>query len=161
VQRQEGSVRQLDGFQVEPVCANLDLRGVICNGDFWEFDMKGNTLAVAVFACAAFGLTGTADAAGKSACAPGKNKDALVAFYGSGGGEETGSPTPGGVVANLGGAISGGFYGNTSNAGIDVDAPAGGHGVTPSISPGPQVNGGGGPGTGTSLGDLIQLCPPS
>jgi hypothetical protein len=91
-----------------------------------------------------------------------------VGFYGAGGPEQTGSPTPGGVVNTLGGAISGGFYGNTSNSGIDSDAPARGHGVTPSISPGPQTIspgpqtvGGGGPGTGTSVGDLIQACHPN
>ena len=105
-------------------------------------------------------MSGAALAAGKSACAPGQNADALVIWYSAF--DVTGSPTPGGVVNNLGGAISGGFYGNTSNAGIDGDAPDSGHGVTPSISPGPQVNGGGGPGTGTSIGDAIQAaCPPS
>jgi hypothetical protein len=101
---------------------------------------------------------GAAFAAGKSACSPGQNKAGLIAFYGAGGPEQTGSPTPGGVVNTLGGAISGGFYGNTSNSGIDSDAPANGHGVTPSISPGPQTAGGGGPGTGTSVGDAIQAC---
>lgn len=84
-----------------------------------------------------------------------------MGFYGAGGPEQTGSPTPGGVVNTLGGAISGGFYGNTSNSGIDSDAPARGHGVTPSISPGPQTVGGGGPGTGTSVGDAIQACHPN
>jgi hypothetical protein len=107
---------------------------------------------------AALLTSGAAFAASKSACAPGQNKAALVAFYGAGGPEQTGSPTPGGVVNTLGGAISGGFYGNTSNSGIDSDAPARGHGVTPSISPGPQTVGGGGPGTGTSVGDAIQAC---
>jgi hypothetical protein len=98
-------------------------------------------------------------AGGASDCSPGQNKGALVAFYGAGGGEPTGSPTPAGSVTTLGGAISGGFYGNTSNSGIDSDAPASGHGVTPSISPGPQTVGGGGPGTGTSVGDAIQqMC---
>ena len=93
-------------------------------------------------------------AQGASGAAPGRNKDAIITFYSAV--EITGSPTPGGVVGNLGGAISGGFYGNTSNAGVDSDAPVRGHGVTPSISPGPQVVGGGGPGTGTSIGDAIQ-----
>lgn len=122
------------------------------------------TRLIAFAAAAGVGLLvgGAALAQGKSACAPGTNKDGFVAFYGSGGTEETGSPTPAGVVTNLGGALSGGFYGNTSNAGIDIDAPARGHGVTPSISPGPQTVGGGGPGTGTSIGDFIQAsCPPS
>ena len=105
---------------------------------------------------------GSALAAGKNECAPGKVKDLFLGQYGEGGPEETGSPTPGGIVQNLGGAISGGFYGNTSNAGVDTDAPDNGHGVTASISPGPQVNGGGGPGTGTSIGGLIKgFCPPS
>lgn len=88
---------------------------------------------------------------GASSVAPGPNKDALIFLYGS-----TGSPTPSGSVDNLGQAISGGFYGNTSNAGSSPYAPANGHGVTPSISPGPQTVGGGGPGTGTSLGEEIQ-----
>lgn len=104
------------------------------------------------------GASGAAFAGGASSVAPGQNKDAAIALYSAV--FLTGSPTPGGVVGNLGGAISGGFYGNTSNAGIDVDAPANGHGVTASISPGPQVLGGGGPGTGTSIGDLIQATRP-
>ena len=106
----------------------------------------------------ALAVSGPALAAGKGACAPGKNKDLLIFFYTAV--EPTGSPTPGGTISSLGGALSGGFYGNSSNAGIDVDAPARGHGVTPSISPGPQINGGGGPGTGTSIGDAINDgCP--
>jgi hypothetical protein len=124
--------------------------------------MKNAMLAASAVACAVFLSGGAALAQGKSACAPGPNKDAFVAWYGTGGTEETGSPTPGGVVDTLGGAISGGFYGNTSNAGNSPYAPANGHGVTPSISPGPQTVGGGGPGTGTSIGDFIQAnCPPS
>ena len=95
-----------------------------------------------------------AGSGGCNTAAPGLVQQALILYYTIV--EPTGSPTPGGAIDNLGGAISGGFYGNTSNSGIDVDAPANGHGVTPSISPGPQVNGGGGPGTGTSVGDLIQ-----
>jgi hypothetical protein len=87
------------------------------------------------------GAAAPAFAAGASDAAPGQNKDALIAYYTTV--EPTGSPTPGGTIKTLGGAISGGFFGNTSNAGIDVDAPDSGHGVTPSISPGPQVNGGG------------------
>ena len=100
--------------------------------------LVAGALALAI----ATGLTLPAMAGGgNSASAPGQNKDALIFIYTVL--DPTGSPTPGGTVKNLGGAISGGFYGNTSNAGIDVDAPASGHGVTPSISPGPQVNGGG------------------
>jgi hypothetical protein len=122
----------------------------------------GVDLMLKTITFAAFGVllasSGAALAGGKSSCAPGQNKAALVAFYGAGGLQQTGSPTPGGVVDTLGGAISGGFYGNTSNSGIDSDAPANGHGVTPSISPGPQTVGGGGPGTGTSIGDAIQAC---
>ncbi|MBI3672387.1 MAG: hypothetical protein HY245_02960 [Rhizobiales bacterium] len=106
------------------------------------FMIAFSTLTVTVFA-------GPALAGGE--LSPGKNKDALESFYSG-----TGSPTPSGSVANLGGAISGGFYGNTSNAGISPYAPDNGHGVTPSISPGPQIVGGGGPGTGTSLGEAIQ-----
>jgi hypothetical protein len=98
--------------------------------------------------------TGTAFAA--SDCSPGQNKAAFIAYYTLV--EPTGSPTPGGKIKNLGGALSGGFYGNTSNSGIDIDAPASGHGVTPSISPGPQTLTSGGPGTGTSIGEFIQAC---
>lgn len=115
-----------------------------------------------VATAAIVGFAGSAAAQSKSACAPGQNKGAFVDFYGEGGPEETGSPTPGGYITSLGGALSGGFYGNTSNSGSNtVDAPDRGHGVTPSISPGPQtVSGGGGPGTGTSIGDFIQAnCP--
>src|SRR3954453_5429406 len=115
-----------------------------------------------IMTCVAIGAalltSGAALAAGKSSCAPGQNKAVLLAIYGAGGPQETGSPTPGGVVNTLGGAISGGFYGNTSNSGASPYAPANGHGVTPSISPGPQTVGGGGPGTGTSVGDVIQAC---
>ena len=88
---------------------------------------------------------------GASSVAPGQNKDSLITIYSA-----TGSPTPSGSVDNLGQAISGGFYGNTSNAGTSPYAPANGHGVTPSISPCPQTVGGGGPGTGTSIGEAIQ-----
>lgn len=124
--------------------------------------MKYNILFSALLVGALLVTHGTALGQGKSDCAPGKNVDALIAFYGAGGPEETGSPTPGGVVNTLGGALSGGFYGNTSNSGIDSDAPANGHGVTPSISPGPQTVGRDGPGMGTSIGDAIQaLCAPS
>jgi hypothetical protein len=111
-------------------------------------------LAISVSIFASISSATATYAAGASDVAPGKNKEALIEFYTTV--EPTGSPTPGGEVKNLGGAISGGFYGNTSNAGIDQDAPDSGHGVTPSISPGPQVVGGGGPGTGTSIGELIQ-----
>jgi hypothetical protein len=100
-----------------------------------------------------FGVTTSANAGGASAVAPGQNKAALSALYGT-----TGSPTPGGTVDdNLGQAISGGFYGNTSNSGVSPYAPSNGNGVTPSISPGPQTVGGGGPGTGSSIGDTIQF----
>lgn len=122
--------------------------------------MKIKTFLSSTAVCVFLLGSGIANAGGKSACAPGQNKAPLLAFYGAGGPEETGSPNPGGVVTTLGGALSGGFYGNTSNAGIDIDAPISGHGVTPSISPGPQVNFGGGPGTGTSIGDAIKsICP--
>jgi hypothetical protein len=88
---------------------------------------------------------------GANGVAPGQNKDILMTLYGA-----IGSPTPSGSVNSLGQAISGGFYGNTSNAGDSPYAPDSGHGVTPSISPGPQVVGGDGPGSGTSVGDAIQ-----
>lgn len=121
--------------------------------------MKPQTIAYAlVLAVSGFVGAGTAYAEpgdGASSVAPGRNKAALEGFYSG-----TGSPTPGGSVNNLGQAISGGFYGNTSNAGDDSDAPDRGHGVTPSISPGPQTVGGDGPGTGTSVGDAIQSARP-
>ena len=120
--------------------------------------MKKFSLGIAILARAGVAQGTAVQAAGKSACAPGKNRDALILYYQLV--EPTGSPTPGGMVDSLGGAISGGFYGNTSNSGIDSDAPDSGHGVTPSISPGPQTLTSGGPGTGTSIGEFInQLCP--
>ena len=123
--------------------------------------MKRKTIAIAYalvavlsgFVGAGVGYAGPGD--GASSVAPGRNKAGLEGFYSG-----TGSPTPGGSVNNLGQAISGGFYGNTSYAGIDSDAPDRGHGVTPSISPGPQTVGGDGPGTGTSIGDAIQGARP-
>ncbi|HEV7277429.1 MAG TPA: hypothetical protein VGN80_14175 [Devosiaceae bacterium] len=113
-------------------------------------------LATITFCTAALALSGPALAGGASDASPGKNKDALITHYQTT--EPTGTPTPtdDGLIKNLGGAISGGFYGNTSNSGADIDAPDRGHGVTPSISPGPQTVGGGGPGTGTSIGEFIQ-----
>lgn len=88
-------------------------------------------------------------------CNPPANAALLETIYGG-----TGSPTPGGEVSNLGGLISGGFYGNTSNAGISPYAPTkpNGHGVTPSESPGPQFMPNPIPGTGSSVGDFIQAC---
>jgi len=84
---------------------------------------------------------------------PGKNKDALIEFYGTI--DQTGSPaTESGYVETLGGAISGGFYGNTANSGMDSDAPASGNGVTAPASPGPTV-GGCAAGPGASLGYAI------
>jgi hypothetical protein len=127
-----------------------------------ECEMKKTIVIAALVSGLGMLISGAALAASAKACAPGQNQAAYVGFYGAGGPEQTGSPTPGGVVTTLGGAISGGFYGNTSNSGIDSDAPARGHGVTPSISPGPQTVGGGGPGTGTSIGEAIQsACPPN
>ena len=105
----------------------------------------------AVFALSAASFAG----GGASNVAPGKNKETAIGLAASD--PDVGSPTPSGSVTNLGGAISGAFYGNTSNSGNNTaDAPARGHGVTPSQSPGPQINGGGGPGTGTSLGEFMQ-----
>jgi hypothetical protein len=114
-----------------------------------EKTMRGTLLAV--FVAGLVTAPTLTLAQGANDVAPGRNKEALQSLYGG-----TGSPTPGGAVSNLGGAISGGFYGNTSNAGIDADAPERGHGVTPSISPGPQTVGGDGPGSGTSIGEAIQ-----
>lgn len=71
---------------------------------------------------------------------PGTAKDGYITYYQTV--EQTGSPVPGdGYIKNLGGAISGGYYGNTSNAGKSPYAPSRGHGVTPSASPGPFVGG--------------------
>jgi hypothetical protein len=85
--------------------------------------------------------------------APGQNQELWIGFYQIV--EETGSPaSDDGVIKNLGGAISGGYFGNTSNAGVDSDAPDSGHGVTPSVSPGPLV-GGCESEPGMSLGHLI------
>lgn len=125
--------------------------------------MRCTLLAASAFTCAILLSGGAALAQGKHNCpfVPGQNKDGWVAYYGAGGVEPTGSPVPGGWVNRLGGAISGGFYGNTSNAGESQYAPSNGHGVTWSISPGPQTVNGDGPGTGTSIGDVIQACPPN
>jgi len=111
-------------------------------------------LSAAAALVLALGTSGTAFAGSKSACAPGKNKEASIAFYGQGGPEQAGSPSSeSGYVETLGGAISGGFYGNTSNAG--ANGPE--HGVNPSISPGPITVGG----TFLSIGGAIQLgCGP-
>lgn len=90
---------------------------------------------------------------GNSDRAPGKNKAALIWYYTNV--EPTGSPTPGGVVDTLGGAISGGYYGNTSNSGVDPDAPDNGHGVTASLAPGPAKGGCAGVVPGASIGHVI------
>ena len=69
---------------------------------------------------------------------PGQAKEIIISNYG-----DVGSPsTQSGYVETLGGAISGGYYGNTSNSGANTeDALARGHGVNPSSSPGPTVGG--------------------
>jgi hypothetical protein len=85
--------------------------------------------------------------------APGQNREASIAFYQLV--ETTGSPaSDDGIIKNLGGAISGGYFGNTSNSGESEFAPDSGHGVTPSVSPGPLV-GGCDSEPGMSLGRLI------
>jgi hypothetical protein len=120
--------------------------------------LKSVTVTVATLVAGVSVLAAPAFAGGASDFAPGKNKDALISHYQSV--EPTGSPTPtdDGLIKNLGGAISGGFYGNTSNSGSDIDAPASGHGVTPSISPGPKVTSSDGTVVdGLSVGEFIQL----
>ena len=118
--------------------------------------MMKRVAAVAAAGGLAFALTAPAALGqGASDNAPGKNKVLLIGLYGQGGAMETGSPTPGGHITNLGGAISGGFYGNTSNSGSNAaDAPDRGTGVNPSSSPGPVV-GGCTPGPGASVGYAI------
>lgn len=118
--------------------------------------MKCKISAISAAACSVLLTSSAALAQGKSTCAPGTNQSSLISFYSTA--EPTGSPTPGGNVNNLGHALAGGFYGNTSNAGSSPYAPDNGHGVTPSISPGPQTVGG----TFTSIGASIQQnCPPN
>lgn len=95
----------------------------------------------------------SAIAQGKSEKAPGKNQEGAIAYYTVD--EPTGSPaSEDGLIKNLGGAISGGFLGNTANSGADSDAPDSGHGVTPPASPGPTV-GGCNAVPGSSLGHYI------
>lgn len=123
----------------------------------WRIPMKCRLFAISAAACALLLTGGAALAQGVSSCAPGTNQDFAISTY-----SDTGSPTPSGSVDNLGQALAAGFYGNTSNAGTSIYAPSTGHGVTPSISPGPQTAGGDGPGTGTSIGGLITAsCPPN
>ena len=110
-------------------------------------------LAVATLALAA----GPAAAGGNSTRAPGKNKDLLILYYTVI--EPAGSPTPSGTVTNLGQAISGGYYGNTYNAGIASDAPANGHGVTAPLAPGPASGGFAGVIPNSSIGDAITGNP--
>ncbi len=64
------------------------------------------------------------------------------------------TPSKDGKVT-LGDAIQAGFYGNAANP-----RPSG-NGTLPSLSPGPQVNNGGGPGTGTSWGEIKRDLNPS
>jgi hypothetical protein len=107
---------------------------------------------VAVGAAALIALAaGPAAAAGKSGASPGQNKDALIFYYSTL--DPTSSPTPSGTVDNLGQAIAGGFFGNTANA------SATGHGVIPSVSPGPAVGNCSGVVPGSSVGDLITGNP--
>jgi hypothetical protein len=77
------------------------------------------------------------------ATGPGQAKDLVIGFYASD--ADVGAPTPAGDVDdNLGMALAGGFFGNTSNSGNNLeDAPDRGHGVRPSSSPGPATIGGG------------------
>jgi hypothetical protein len=84
---------------------------------------------------------------------PGQNQELWIGFYQND--ETTGSPaSEDGIIKNLGGAISGGYFGNTSNSGESEFAPDSGHGVTPSVSPGPLV-GGCNSAPGTSLGRFL------
>ena len=77
------------------------------------------------------------------ATGPGQAKDLVIGFYASD--VDVGAPTPAGDVDdNLGMALAGGFFGNTSNSGNNPDdAPDRGHGVRPSSSPGPATIAGG------------------
>jgi hypothetical protein len=98
-------------------------------------------------------MVGGIASAGAPANTPGKVKDLYIWYYTVV--EETGSPaSEDGVIKNLGGAISGGFYGNTANSGVGSDAPDSGHGVTAPSSPAPLV-GGCNSGPGASLGFFI------
>ena len=117
--------------------------------------MKAIIGVAVISAIAVAAAAGAVGAAGKADMSPGRNKEASIVFYQLG--EPTGTPTPSddGLINNLGGAISGGFFGNTSNSGADSDAPARGHGVTPSVSPGPSIGGCADVTPGASLGHVI------
>lgn len=85
-------------------------------------------LLVAAAVSLAFAVPSTAKVTGI-----GQTKDEVIGFFAG-----TGSPaSEDGTIKSLGGAISGGFFGNTSRSGADPDAPERGHGVSPSPSPGP------------------------
>lgn len=110
-------------------------------------------------AIAAVTFTGNVVSANNGVTGAGQAKDDIVAYYTVV--ETTGSPaSEDGVIKNLGGAISGGYLGNTSNSGIDSDAPASGNGVTAPVSPGPLV-GGCASGPGASFGHAITGNGPS
>jgi hypothetical protein len=114
---------------------------------------KETAAAAAIAALALAFAVPSAIAQGVSDSAPGKNKEAVIAYYTVV--ELTGSPaSESGLIKNLGGAISGGFLGNTANSGVDGDAPDSGHGVTPPASPGPTV-GGCNAAPGSSIGHYI------
>ena len=104
-------------------------------------------------AVAAVMFTGNVASANNGVTGPGQEQLEIILYYTIV--ETTGSPaSDDGVIKNLGGAISGGFYGNTSNSGVDSDAPESGNGVTAPASPGPLV-GGCASGPGASLGHAI------
>ena len=89
----------------------------------------------------------------------------VVDTYSSSGGDpleygDGSSRLPNGHVdttLTLGDAIQGGFYGNAANTNRTNNPD---HGTLPSLSPGPQVNGSGGPGTGTTWGDIKKVFNP-
>lgn len=100
--------------------------------------MKKLFLIIGLAALVSFAFGGFASANG--VIGPGQEKDAAIFFYQVV--EMTGSPSSDtGVIDNLGGAIAGGYLGNTANSGVDGDAPDRGHGVNAPSSPGPLVGG--------------------
>ena len=117
-------------------------------------------IALAILIAASVVAVGTSAAsANEGVTGPGQVKDDIISYYTYV--ETTGSPaTEDGVIGSLGGAISGGYLGNTSNSGISPYAPDSGNGVTPPASPGPLV-GGCNSAPGASLGYAITGNGPS
>lgn len=119
--------------------------------------MKKLVLVLGMSAVVALASGGFATANG--VIGPGQAKDEVILYYQVV--ETTGSPSSDtGVIDNLGGAIAGGYLGNTANSGVDSDAPDRGHGVNAPSSPGPLV-GGCASEPGASLGFSITLNGPA